>query len=216
MCGRYLITMEDEILEMREILDQINERYKDEPEAAAAKTGEIFPTDTVPVLIRADEKPQALLMKWGFPKPPKRRYESSEAPIWQSSGVVINARAETAQDKVSFRTSLTSRRCVVPTTGFFEWRQDDGKKKTKYLFRFPETKMLYLAGLYNTFKSAPAPHLAYVILTTAANPSVAPYHDRMPLVLTPDNNIDAWLADTAFAYEYVQRPCRAMLEAAVQ
>jgi putative SOS response-associated peptidase YedK len=207
--------MEDEILEMREILNEINERYKDAPEAAAAKTGEVFPTDTAPVLIRAGETPQALLMKWGFPKPPQRRYASSGAPILQGSGVVINARAETAQDKISFRPSLSSRRCVVPTTGFFEWRQDDGKKKTKYLFRLPETKMLYLAGLYNTFKSEPAPYEAYVILTTTANPSVAPYHDRMPLVLTPDN-IDAWLTDTAFAYEYVQRLCRTMLEAAVQ
>jgi putative SOS response-associated peptidase YedK len=200
MCGRYLIAMEDEIIEMREILDEINERYKDTPEAATVKTGEVFPTETAAVLVRGDGKPQAVQMRWGFPK-------------WQGSGVIINARAETAQDKLMFRPSLESRRCVVPTTGFFEWRQEESKKKAKYLFRLPETKMLYLAGLYSVFRDGPRSFDAYVILTADANASMSPYHNRMPLVLLPDET-HAWLTDTAFAYEHVQRPCRAMLEAA--
>jgi len=200
MCGRYQIAMEDDIIAMREILDEINERYKDIPESAAAKTGEIFPTDTVPVLIPGSGKPQAILMKWGFPKPSQQR------------GVIINARAETAQDKPTFRSSLVSRRCVVPTTGFFEWRQESGEKKAKYLFRLSETKMLYLAGLYGVFKDGSHPYNAYVILTTSANPSVAPYHDRMPLVLMPDDTA-RWLSDTAFAHEYARCICPAMLHA---
>ncbi len=200
MCGRYLIATEDEILEMREILDEINERYKNMPEAATVKTGEIFPTETAPVLVRGEKKPQAAQMKWGFPK-------------WQGGGVIINARAETVPDKPTFRSSLEARRCVVPTTGFFEWRQEEGRKKTKYLFRLPETKLLYLAGLYNVFRDGARVYDAYVILTADANASVSPYHNRMPLVLLPDE-VNAWLTDTAFAYEHVQRPCRAMLEAA--
>ena len=195
MCGRYQIDAEADI-EIREILDKINERYKGTPETA--KIGEVCPTDAAPVLICGDSNPQAKLMKWGFPK-------------WQGGGVIINARAETAQDKLAFRPSLESRRCVIPTTGFFEWRQEQGKK-SKYLFRLPETKMLYLAGLYNIYRDGPRSYDAYVILTAEANPSMSPYHDRMPLVLLRDDK-DKWLTDPGFAYEYVQRPCRAMLEA---
>ena len=197
MRGRYLIEAEADT-DMDEILDELNGRCKDTPETA--KAGEVCPTDTAPILIRGGDRPQAVLMKWGFPK-------------WQGEGVIINARAETAQDKLAFRPSLTSRRCVVPTTGFFEWRQENGKKKTKYLFRLPETKLLYLAGLYGGFKDGSRSYDAFVILTAPANPSVSPYHDRMPLVLLPDDS-NKWLTDTGFAYEYVQRPCRAMLEAA--
>lgn len=197
MCGRYQIEADADI-DMDEILDEINERYKDTSEAASV--GEVCPTDTAPVLIRGDNKPQARLMKWGFPK-------------WQGGGVIINARAETVQDKLAFRPSLESRRCILPTTGFFEWHQEEGRKKTKYLFRLPETKMLYLAGLYGVFHDSQRPYDAYVILTADANPSMSPYHDRMPLVLLPDDK-DKWLTDPGFAYEYVQRPCRAMLKAA--
>ena len=198
MCGRYQIEAETDN-DMDEILDEINERYKDIPETA--KTGEVCPTDIAPVLIRGNNKPQAVLMKWGFPK-------------WQGDGVIINARAETVQDKLAFRPSLESRRCVIPATGFFEWRQEQGKKKTKYLFRLPETKMLYLAGLYNVFRDGSRSYDAYVILTAEANSSMSPYHDRMPLVLLPDDKC-RWLTDPGFAYEYVQRPCRAVLKASV-
>jgi putative SOS response-associated peptidase YedK len=190
--------MEEDIIEMREILDEINERYKGTSEAAVAKTGEIFPTDTAPILIAAENKPQVRLMKWGFPK-------------WQASGVIINARGETVHTKLPFRPSLASRRCTVPTTGFFEWRKDV-IKKGKYLFRMPQSKMLYLAGLYGIFQDGPRSWAGYVILTGPANASVSPYHDRMPLVLLPDE-IEPWLADAAFARTFVQRPCEVALEA---
>ncbi len=133
-------------------------------------------------------------MTWGFPK-------------WQGKGVIINARSETALEKKMFRLPLLQKRCVAPSAGFFEWRQEDGKKQ-KYLFRLPKTKQLYLAGLYNTFEQMPA----YAILTTAANPSVAAYHDRMPLVLEAAQ-IHAWLFDTQYALECIGKPCAAMLKA---
>ena len=84
------------------------------------------------------------------------------------SGVIINARAESALEKKIFRFPLVERRCVVPTTGF-EWRQEANGKKTKHLFRLPETKMLYLAGLYNNYAEGNVTNDAYVILTTSAN-----------------------------------------------
>lgn len=192
MCGRYLVLTEDEIIEYREIINEVNERYKDSPLLGQMAAGEVFPTNIAPVLVQED-KPRAALMKWGFPK-------------WQGKGVIINARAETALERKTFRVPLMQKRCIVPTSGFFEWRQEDGRKQ-KYLFRLPETNMLYLAGLYDTFEQTPA----YTILTTAANPSVAAYHNRMPLIIGADS-IDAWLSDTHFAVDYVEKPCEAVLD----
>jgi len=188
MCGRYQIAMEEDIIEIREILDEINERYKNKPDLSAMKTGEVFPTDTAPVLVSGNGRPQAELMRWGLTK-------------WDIKGVIINARSETALEKKSFRTSLLNRRCVVPTTGFFEW-QKRKSGKTKYLFRLPETKMLYLAGFYDITPT----HKEYAIMTTAANPFISSYHDRMPLIHTPDV-LWQWLTDRDFALEFIQHPC---------
>ena len=194
MCGRYQISTEEEIMEMREIINEINERYKGTTELAAMKTGEIFPTEITPLLISGKTQPEAALMKWGFPQ-------------WKGNGVIINARAETVTEKPTFRSSMLYRRCVVPTTGFYEWQKHEGSKsKTKYLFRLPDTKMLYLAGIYQTNPEG----TSYAIVTTAANPFMSWCHDRMPLIL--DNNaINSWLKSTGFAFNLVQNPCNAEL-----
>lgn len=194
MCGRYLILTEGEILEYREIINEVNERYKDTPALDAMATGEVFPASIAPVLVAAQDKPHPMLMKWGFPK-------------WQGSGVIINARSETVLDKKMFRLPLMKRRCAIPVAGFFEWRQEQGKK-AKYLFRLPETKMLYMAGFADSFGGADS----YVIMTTQANEWMAPYHSRMPLILTPDN-VNKWLYDLPFALDYIHAPCGAKLEA---
>ena len=194
MCGRYQIAMEEDIIEIREILDEINERYKNKPDISAMKTGEIFPTETAPVLVSGNGKPQAELMKWGLSR-------------WDNKGVIINARTETALEKKSFRSSLLNRRCVVLTTGFYEWQKREGGK-IKYLFRLPESKMLYLAGFYDVTPT----HNAYVIMTTAANPFISSYYDRMPLILEP-NMLNQWLTDRDFAFGFIQKPCLAPLVA---
>jgi putative SOS response-associated peptidase YedK len=192
MCGRYQVSTEEEIIEMREIIGGINERYKDKPDLSAMKTGEIFPTETAPVLVSQNGESLAALMKWGFSR-------------WNSTSVIINARSETAMEKKSFHASLLNRRCIIPTTGFYEWQKREGGK-TKYLFRLPETKMLYLAGLYEKSPLGDT----YVIMTTAANPSMSLYHDRMPLILHPDV-LSQWLMDTDYALAYIQQPCLSQL-----
>ena len=199
MCGRYLALTEDEIIEYREIINEVNEKYKNTELLASMAKGEVFPTNIAPVLAASKADPQAALMKWGFPK-------------YQGAGVIINARAETILEKRMFQKSLMERRCVVPTAGFFEWRQEAAKKKTKYLFRLPHTKLLYLAGIYGRFTEGGVPYDAYVIITTAATPSVASYHDRMPLILEAEQ-IKPWLADTSFALEHLQSPSGAILQA---
>ena len=75
---------------------------------------------------------------------------------------------------------------LIPSTGFYEWDRD----KRKHLFRFPGEQVLYMAGLYEKREG----ENRYCILTTAANPSMAPIHDRMPLVLRREQ-VDSWLRE---------------------
>lgn len=176
MCGRYTVFTEDEVIEMREIMREINERYINTAELARMKTGEIFPTNTVPVLAAGE----ARLMTWGFPK-------------WQGPGVIINARAETALEKQTFRSSILQRRCVIPSTGFYEWSHGGGRSKDKYLIALPGERMLFMAGFYNEFHDKQGrPYTGFVILTAEANDSIAKLHDRMPVVLSAEER-ERWL-----------------------
>jgi putative SOS response-associated peptidase YedK len=185
MCGRYAIFDEEDNIEIRKIINEIDEKFAGTPEREKMRTGEIFPTDIAPVLLSPKEEKgmiRAVPLKWGCPR-------------WNSPGVIINARAETAGNKKIFRDSLVARRCAVPASGFFEWKKGDSlKKKEKYLFRLPDTSIIYMAGLYQSFQDAKTgeSHAAFVILTTAANESVSPIHDRMPVILLP-GELHLWL-----------------------
>lgn len=173
MCGRYSLAPEESEDIMR-IVREIEGRFG----AGSVTTGEIRPTNAAPILVA--EGPSALAprpVRWGFPG-------------FQGKGVIINAKGETAPDKPMFRASLLERRCVVPSTGFYEW----DKSKRKYLFRSPGSSALYLAGLWNTF----AREERFVILTTAPNETVSDIHDRMPVLLSP-GELDAWLHDPRMA-----------------
>lgn len=189
MCGRYTVFTEEEIIEMRAIVEEVSRRYGNQP----VSTGEIFPTNTVPVIAAEGGTWGLRPVKWGFPK-------------WDGKGTIINARCETALERPMFKKSLLERRCVIPSTGFYEWMHAEGqKKKDKYLLRLPDTKMLYMAGMTNTFKDALGNRYeAFTILTTAASPSVAAIHDRMPVILKPEEQ-EAWLRDNGFMQEVLER-----------
>lgn len=168
MCGRYNFTVEESD-EIRDILDKLNAKFHQ----TAVKNGEIFPTDQAPILIDEEEEVSPSLSGWGFPK-------------FDGKGVIINARAESAFEKKTFRDSLLNRRCIIPSTGFYEWDSE----KNKFLFRLEDTNALYMAGLYNIYQG----ELRYVILTTDANASMKEVHTRMPLVL-PKKEITTWILD---------------------
>lgn len=189
MCGRYAIFDEEDNIEIRKIIQEIDEKFAGTPEREKMRTGEIFPTNIAPVLLpskKGESIFQAAPLKWGYPR-------------WDGPGVVINARAETVGRKNMFRVSLAAQRCVIPASGFFEWKKGDSgsRKKDKYLFQLPDTPVIYMAGLYNNFKDSKTgeSYAAYVILTTAANKTVAPIHDRMPVILTPED-LSLWLYDS--------------------
>jgi putative SOS response-associated peptidase YedK len=126
-------------------------------------------------------------MRWGL------------IPAWakdRSIGAkMINARSETAATTSAFRTSLAKRRCLLPADGWYEWRRE-GKHKQAYFTTSPDGTSLAMAGLWTVWrdpkeKDGP-PIVSVAVLTTEAQGQVADVHDRMPLLMAPDQWA-AWL-----------------------
>lgn len=168
MCGRYYVDDETS-KEIEKIIAELDKKYSNQE----YKKGEIFPTNDVPILVAKDKKIEPDLLKWGFPN-------------FKNNGVIINARAETAFEKPMFRTSLTTRRCIIPANGFYEWNANKDK-----IYFTPKTEpIMYMAGIYNIYDNK----ARFVILTTEANSSIEDVHNRMPLLLHSDQ-LDQWVFD---------------------
>lgn len=163
MCGRYYINPDTED-EIRKIVDAAEEKLK-------ITAGDVFPSQQAAVLTGHGNRLYAGRMVWGMPR-------------YGGNSLVINARAETAQQKPLFQNAMVKRRCVIPAAGFYEWN----KHKEKFRFWRDSQPVLYLAGCYDLENR-------FVILTTDANRSVADIHDRMPVILDP-NELQDWLGYT--------------------
>ena len=122
-------------------------------------------------------------MTWGFTNPVKK-------------GLIINARAETAREKVTFADSVAKRRCVIPASGFYEW----DPYKARYRFTSPEGGLLLLAGFYRREQGVPR----FTILTTEANDSMIKVHDRMPVMISREE-IRPWIGDDAKLPDFLSR-----------
>ena len=105
---------------------------------------------------------------------------------------LINARAETAAEKPSFRNAFKRHRCLIPANGFYEWqRQERGKQP--YFIRMHDDKIFAFAGLWDRWESPDEDVIeTCTILTTTANTVLAPIHDRMPVIL-PQADYAQWL-----------------------
>lgn len=185
MCGRF--SLDRQAPEVQAMLEEIAWTQNNPP----VKTGEIFPTNIVPVLCGQDGRLQARAMSWGFPR-------------WDGKGVAFNARAETAPIKSLFRRALRENPVAVPATGFYEWKAVPGRrKKNKYLFRCPGTELVYLAGFAKSLdrnaRKADGVSECFTILTTDANPYMMDYHDRMPILLLPEER-EVWLKGEKTSY----------------
>ena len=153
----------------------------------------VAPGQRMPVVVAEGDGNAAELMKWGlipsWAKDPKIGYRT------------INARAEGLADKPSFRGPFKRQRCLVPATGFYEWRKD-GSAKTPYFIRRADGGLFGFAGLWDRWQDPHGDEVrSYSIVTTKPNELVAPIHNRMPAILRPEDEED-WLDpdnhDTAF------------------
>lgn len=129
-------------------------------------------------------------------------------PSWAKdraiSSHLINARAETLTEKTSFKTAYRQRRCLIPATGFFEWQGTDRSgsrmandihtipSKQPYHIHQPDHSLFAFAGVWEHWEHDQETVYSCAIITTAANPKIAPIHNRMPVIIAPDD-YNRWL-----------------------
>jgi putative SOS response-associated peptidase YedK len=152
----------------------------------STRAGDITPGMVTPGIIRSKSGDVDIALSelfWGIASKDKK--------------LIINARAESAADKSMFADSIRNRRCILPAAGFYEWDPD----KTKFTFRRSDKKPMYLAGFYDLSDNKDS----FVILTTAANASMRPVHDRMP-VMIDKRNVREYLNDSFAAMDMIKKP----------
>ena len=173
MCGRYALTDLSEAFAER---FQVSELPGFDP-----PRHNVAPTALMPVLTRAGDGNRVELMDWGL------------IPSWSREPKgFINARSETAAAKPSFRRAFRAQRCIVPASGFFEWKKS-ASGKLPYLLKVKGQELFGMAGLYDTWTGPDGqPIKTYTILTCGPNALTARIYDRMPCILRPEQE-DDWL-----------------------
>lgn len=177
MCGRFTLKQPAAALAQAFHLQEI-------PELAAQYN--IAPTQMVPTVLHNPTCKQYEFqqLRWGL------------IPAWAKDakmGVkLINARAETVAEKPAFRSAFKRRRCLVIADGFYEWQRQQGKKQPFY-FRLKDGQPFGFAGLWEIWHSPQGEEItSCTIVTTTANELLEPIHDRMPVILAPED-YDLWL-----------------------
>jgi putative SOS response-associated peptidase YedK len=144
----------------------------------------VAPTQPVPVVRLWEGRRQFALVRWGL------------IPAWvkdpRTFSLLINARGESAAEKPAFRNAMKRRRCLFPADGFYEWRRD-GEIKRPHFIHAKDGNPVAFAGLWETWIGPGGEEMeTAAIVTTSANKTLAPIHDRMPVIVAPDA-FDAWL-----------------------
>lgn len=152
------------------------------PEAEARYN--VAPTQNILGVRTVSDEREMTFFKWGL------------IPSWAKDATMgarlINARSETVQEKPSFREAFKQRRCIIPADGFYEWRREGGKKQP-FFFRMRDERPFGFAGLWERWEGGEGRAInSCTILTTAANEVLRPVHDRMPVILHPDD-YSLWL-----------------------
>lgn len=168
MCGRYSFDDLHEIYEVRSIIEDVASRLGEDA-ASGVKRGEVFPSETAAVVTQVSPDLCCDVMSWGY-------------PLSQKSQLIINAKSENLFHIEMFRKSLHNKKCLVPCTGFFEWKHE-GKNKTKYIIKPQGEGFFYLAGLYDSYYIKGEKKDRYVIITAPANAKMKEIHSRMPLIV---------------------------------
>lgn len=180
MCGRF--ANNETIPVMRARLDAGG------PEVAWSPSWNITPTRDIPVLLGGEAR-RLGLMRWGW------------NPAALGGRLLINCRGEEAHAKRMFQVPLARRRCLIPATAFYEWRPAPTRAERPAPFTFVQAsgEPFAIGGLWSTVAEAGQ----VILMTVPANATVAPVHDRMPLVIGMDQ-APAWL-DPATDPGLVQR-----------
>ena len=173
MCGRFAMTdNEEKVMNIFKIQHSevfLEPRYN------------ISPSQDIPVIVKWNDLRRLETRQWGF------------IPCWTKKfKPIINARSETVTEKPAFSQAFRKRRCLIPTSGFFEWTKENNKKQP-YFICLKNKSPIAFAGLWEEW-SSPEGNIVKTcaILTTEANSFLKFIHHRMPVILTPANGMN-WL-----------------------
>jgi putative SOS response-associated peptidase YedK len=172
VCGRYT-----HLLKWRELYSLYSMKG---PAVEFDHRFNIAPTQRAPIVRQDEDGDRSVeLMRWGL------------VPSWATDPKVgasmINARAEGIERKPAFRAAMARRRCIVPASGFYEWKKGEGGSgKQAYYIMASDDSALSIAGLWEFWKPPGAEGeaiVSFTIITTAPNEMMAEVHDRMPVIL---------------------------------
>lgn len=174
MCGRYTLTSPDELVQefgLGELPFALVPRYN------------IAPTQEAPIVVAAPTR-ELRLFRWGL--------VPTFAQDTRGAARLINARAETVDQKPSFREAFAKRRCLVCSDGFYEWERS-GKRPLPFYMQRASKGPIALAGIWERFvDNTGVEYLSFAAMTTEANALMRPIHDRMPVIIDPAD-YDRWL-----------------------
>ena len=188
MCGRYALASPPEVITARFNLlwvRDVQPHYN------------IAPSQMIPVVRATDKGRELALVKWGL------------IPSWSRDASIgtklINARAETLADKPSFRNAFRRRHCLVPADAFYEWKAIGGRKQP-YSIRMADRSVFGMAGLWEHWTDPAGETIeTCTIITVDANELVGELHDRMPVIIDPDD-YSAWLDPTSPKAQELLKP----------
>ena len=170
MCGRFTLYITAEELASHYDLRTI---------PATEARYNIAPSQQINIIKGTSEELTLASMRWGL------------IPHWAKDEKIgyklINARAETISEKPSFRSAFKFRRCLVPASGFYEWKRE-GSHKQPYYFQVKDTPLFSMAGIWESWKAPDGQIIeSCSIITTEANNVVSEVHDRMPVIINQDS-----------------------------
>jgi putative SOS response-associated peptidase YedK len=175
MCGRFALAFVKGFHSRFEVIDM---------QAIIEPRFNIAPSQTIPTIVR--ESPNhVVMMRWGL------------VPFWAKDprigNKLINARAEGITKRPAFRASVKLKRCLVPATGFYEWKKMDGGKVPHYV-RMKDDSFFAFAGLYDNWHGPDGSELiSFTIVTTSPNAMMKKIHPRMPVILRQEDE-GLWLS----------------------
>lgn len=177
MCGRFQLSVKGKQISERFNIEVFNEMYRPSYNCAPSQK----------LLVITNSEPNKIsFLTWGL------------IPFWAKDPKIgirnINTRCETINEKPSFKQAFKKRRCLIPSNGFYEWKKD--QEKTPYRIFLKDDVLYAMAGIWETWKDAEDREThSFSIITTVANNVVDKIHNRMPVILKPDNE-QSWLMES--------------------
>lgn len=182
MCGRFAQAIPLGKLNMTGLFDEVDSDY--------IESFNVAPSHHAAVVSMKEGRRLLSMKKWGL------------VPSWskddKSGSRLINARGETLKEKPSFRNAFRKRRCIIPASGFYEWHTEAGVKKPFFIRMSGDggTEPMFIAGLHESWIKPDGEVLeTFTIITTDACEKLKVIHDRMPVIILPENT-DRWLDDS--------------------